>query len=359
MNEHDINKKLISNIEMSEDMKNDLISDVKRRKRSSDRKFRYATPLTALCLSAIILIGGASAGAIYMHYKNRVESMDESEKTDYYEDYKNSLYVISDETMTRELTEGEKQRLKELSDKYYNDGVFPESTIPFVELTKDMTDGQLAFVKADGLLHLPDSDLTDEQLLQYIDYQAKYDYIKEEVGDADPYDAKKENEKYVNFNSSANDEDALKAQSKEIVKKFYGNELSDKTAAEVSETADSYNVKLTDSGASYQLTLPKNEDGMFSIARSGSADTEKFTKEQALESEPAGEKIITDFIITHFRLFDVPDTITYTIPEVSDGTSYISYELHYGSEIVNIEWNISSEKIDSLNGKANVLKLSK
>ena len=358
MNEHDINQKLISNIEMSEDMKNDLINNVKRGKRSSDKRLRYTSPLTALCLSAIILIGGASAGAVYMHYKNRVENMEESEKTDYYEDYKNSLYVISDETMTREFTESEKKRLEELMDKYYNDGVFPESTISFVEFAKDMTDGQLAFVKFDQLLHLPDSDLTDEQLLQYIDYQAKFDYVKGEVGDADHYDAKKENEKFISFDSSANDEEALAAQSKKIVKKFYGDEVSDNASAEVSETADSYNVKLTD-GVSYQLVLPKNDECILSISRSVSADTAKYSKEQALEYEPSGEKVVTDYVIKHFRLFDVPDSITYTIPEVSDGSSYISYELHYGNEIVSVEWIISSEQVESLSGTAALLGINK
>ena len=130
-------------------------------------------------------------------------------------------------------------------------------------------------------------------------------------------------------------------------------------AAEVSETADSYSIKLTDAGTAYQLALPKDENGSFSISRSGAADTAKYTKEQALEYVPAGEKVVTDFVIKHFRLFDVPDSITYTIPEASDGSSYICYELHYGNNIVNVEWNISTEQVEGLSGKAALLGTNK
>ena len=50
MREYDINKKLVSNIEMSDEMKQELITNVKNGKRTSDKRFRYSSALMVLLI---------------------------------------------------------------------------------------------------------------------------------------------------------------------------------------------------------------------------------------------------------------------------------------------------------------------
>ncbi|MBO5610283.1 MAG: hypothetical protein J5929_07990 [Eubacterium sp.] len=79
MREYDINKKLVSNIEISDEMKQELITNVKNGKRTSDKRFRYSSALMALCIVGAIVISGGSASAAYFSYKNRVENMSQNE----------------------------------------------------------------------------------------------------------------------------------------------------------------------------------------------------------------------------------------------------------------------------------------
>ena len=373
MNEHDINKKLLSGIEISDDMKSDLLNNVKNGKRTSDKRFKYATPLTALCLSAVILFGGASAGVIYMNYKNRLENMPAEEKNDYYEEYKNDIYDTSEEAETRELSESEKLRIAALEKDYYNNSVFPENTLPFVEDSSELTSDMLAFVKKDNKLHLPAAELSDEQILQYIDYQAKYNYVIDELAGTDNYDAKAEEAKLIKFDVEASDAESLKAQSKEIIEKFYGEEVDDSWNCDVSgnnfsdlvefdEAWDGYTVNWTETDAPnakfFQIQIPKNEGGVFIITRGGLevfAGAKKYSKEEAQEFIPTGQKIVEDFVCKKFAI-GFPDYVVVRGFEDAGGdpieSECVLYELYYGDEYISVEWMITGECVNGITGKA-------
>ena len=83
MREYDIDKTLLENIGISDEMKQDLITDVKRGKRTGNKKFRYSTGLMAACIVGVVAFSGAGASAAYLSYKNRVENMPKQEKEEY------------------------------------------------------------------------------------------------------------------------------------------------------------------------------------------------------------------------------------------------------------------------------------
>ena len=61
MREYDIDKNLLSNIEISDEMKSDLMSDVKMGRRTKDKRFRYSTALMTLCIVGATVFSGAGA----------------------------------------------------------------------------------------------------------------------------------------------------------------------------------------------------------------------------------------------------------------------------------------------------------
>ena len=227
MREHDIDKHLISNIEISDEMRESLIQDVKSGKRSKDTRFRYSSALMALCIIGVLAISGSSASAAYISYKNRVENMPQEEQQEYVEELENDVYNAVDESLSRSLTKEEKLRYVELQDAYYKDGVFPEENMAFLEKLSELQSDMLAYVEEDNKIHLPEGEMTDEQILQYIDHEAKYMHTIEEnaeeasTAEAEEIDeqTKELEEKFDTrtFEVSAEDEERFKQQTKELI----------------------------------------------------------------------------------------------------------------------------------------------
>ena len=282
MREHNIDKNLISNIEISDEMRESLIKDVKSGKRSKDTRFRYSTALTALCVIGVLVIGGGSASAAYLSYKNRVNDMPQEEKQEYAEELGNDTYNAVDESMTRSLSGSEKERLAELQNSYYKDGVFPKENMLFLEKLSELKPDMLAYVKEDNMIHLPEGEMTDEQLLQYIDHEAKYIYTMEEnTEQADTEQTSEENE-VKTVEVSAKDEETLKQDTKDLIKEIYGEEVNDSWIFDAyemdwsdtegyDESWDGYEITWSESDApnakTYQITIPKKSNGRFIITR--------------------------------------------------------------------------------------------
>ena len=177
---NEINKDLLSNIEISEEMKHDLYEGCKVGKRSSDFRFRHSGALmAALIVGAIGLTGvGASAAGIFT-FSNRLEEMPKVEKAAYKEEVKKDTFVSTDEGFSRELSDDEITRALKLERDYYDKGVFPKQEMAHYETADERAADELAYVAADNKVYLP-GQLTDEQLLQYIDHDAKKRYVNNE-----------------------------------------------------------------------------------------------------------------------------------------------------------------------------------
>lgn len=387
MREHDIDKHLISNIEISDEMRESLIQDVKSGKRSKDTRFRYSSALMALCIIGVLAISGSSASAAYISYKNRVENMPQEEQQEYVEELENDVYNAVDESLSRSLTKEEKLRYVELQDTYYKDGVFPEENMAFLEKLSELQPDMLAYVEEDNKIHLPEGEMTDEQILQYIDHEAKYMHTIEEnaeeasTAEADEIDeqTKELEEKFdiKTFEVSAEDEERFKQQTKELIYDIFGEEVDDSWNYDVyemdwsgmegfDEPWDGYEVTWCESDApnakTYQITVPKSSDGLFSINVCGMevfAECEDFSWEEAQAYLPQGEETVKKFVKEKFGLGE-PDRVEYYGSENVDGESidcsWITYALYYGEDYVTVSWLISTDEVCSVGGK-NLIKV--
>lgn len=385
MREYDINKKLVSNIEISDEMKQDLITNVKNGKRTSDKRFRYSSALMTLCIVGAIAISGGSASAAYFSYKNRVENMSQEEQEGYQDVLEADDYYTCGDSMTRELTKAEKKKLIKLQDEYYKNGVFPEESVALLDKLSELKPGQLAYVAEDNKLHLPEAEMTDEQILQFIDYQAKYTYIVEKsVEETEPTeevdeaavsvtekeevnsDADTEALTGLSFDVSTEDEEVFKTQSKELIKQIYGEELDETWSFyvnggkwseddDIAEEGDSYTITWAESDApdakTYVIDIPMNEDGNWIINKYGLevfVDAEDYTWDEAQKYLDQGETAVKDFAREKLGLGE-PDKIDYH--EFQGECAWVIYKLHYGDKSVSISWVISTGDITTILGK--------
>ena len=175
-------------LEKKQDAYDKIYADASSAKSDSVAKGKNTTlhfsgwriPKAAVFILGALLITGATAYAAVslLTRWDRMKNMDYDSVVQYYEDIQSSgnlLFVKS-----RNFTEQELERYFELKKEYENNLRFPE-----YEITR-LAEGEsyegagicLEITKAgeEHILYLPDSELTDEELLEIIEYQAKQDY---------------------------------------------------------------------------------------------------------------------------------------------------------------------------------------
>ena len=218
--------------------------------------------------------------------------------------------------------------------------------MPFLKTLSELKPDMLAYVEEDNKIHFPEGEMTDEQLLQYIDHEAKYMYTIEE--NAEQADAEQdesadqetkaldEQDNVITYDVSAKDEETLKQDTKDLIKEIYGEEVNDSwifdayetdwsETEEYDESLDGYEINWSESDApnakTYQITIPKKLDGRFIINRYGMdvfANCKDYTWEEAQEYLPQGEETVKKFVKDNFGLGE-PDRIEYVGAENVDG----------------------------------------
>ena len=177
---NDINADLFDNIEISDEMKKDIFNGCKVGKRSSDFRFRHSGALlAALIIGVVGLTGAGASAAAILTFSSRMEEMPVEERQAYKQEVKNDTFISTDEGFSRELTGEEIHRVIRLERDYYDRNRFPKEEMPHYEKASDRASDELAYVVSDNIVYLPDT-MTDEQLLQYIDHDAKTRYINNE-----------------------------------------------------------------------------------------------------------------------------------------------------------------------------------
>ena len=79
------------------------------------------------------------------------------------------------DSFSRDFSDSEKERMKELRFSY-TDGIFPEETLRLVEQGEEMPEGTLYYVIETGYFNLPEREMTDQELLQIIDFNNVRNY---------------------------------------------------------------------------------------------------------------------------------------------------------------------------------------
>ncbi len=179
MNRNDFSADLFANIEISADTKKKIYRNCLKGKRAGDLRFRYASVLTALIGVTVFACTGAGAYAAYQSVQTRLESMPQQEVQEYVQDLSNTPGVKIDDAYSRKLTDEETLRVAELERKYNTENEFPEENVQRVKTFEEWDGESVCYVEEDNTLYFPD-EMSDEDLLTFIDYSTKKDYVMEQ-----------------------------------------------------------------------------------------------------------------------------------------------------------------------------------
>lgn len=126
----------------------------------------------ALCVVSLSLSIGA--GAAINLYRQRMNSLNEEEMLTYNSEVQNTDKEA--DSFSRQLSKLERDKMLEFREEYETEGRFPTKEILKVQKKSEVVHGELCFCVENSTFYLPKQELTDDELLQIIDFMEKRDY---------------------------------------------------------------------------------------------------------------------------------------------------------------------------------------
>lgn len=144
-----------------------------RKKLSHSSRFPRAAVTAAGVLLAVGIIGVPVRALVSSLVRERMEEIPAEERQEMVE-MVDSQGVETD-SYTRKYTAEEKRRMSELYSQYQQ-GVFPEGELPQADSVEEAETMELCYLTTNSTYYLPDRELTDEEILQIIDFETKIGY---------------------------------------------------------------------------------------------------------------------------------------------------------------------------------------
>ena len=181
-------------VHMKENMQEEIIMNVRTQMADGTYRrnsFKRNMVSAAACLLAIGAVS-IPAYAGYLGLRSaitsdkvmaRMQEVPEAEVQDIYNMVQYEQRSFHADQFNREYTKEEESR-KEALKKEYENGRFPEGTLTLVENAGQVVDSdQLVYARDTGCFYLPERALTDEELLQILDFNSKRDFALEQNPD--------------------------------------------------------------------------------------------------------------------------------------------------------------------------------
>lgn len=170
-------KKTMDQIHISEKMQEEIIMNIQNRMESGSRgrwNFRRMATAAAAFVLAAGVVSFPVRAVVSSVVKERMESVPEEEMKGLNDMVQSQHEVLAD-GFSREYSDREKERMKELRQAYKN-GTFPEKAIAQADHEETAPEGTLCYIRSTGVFNLPAQEMTDEEMLQIIDFQHKMSY---------------------------------------------------------------------------------------------------------------------------------------------------------------------------------------
>lgn len=184
----------VNSINITEAMQKEIIQRVENA--TKRKKFRFSN--VAVAAGVIVILSGVLSVPVRAFVNSliqeRMEQVPEEELTALTDDLKEQK--VGGDSFSRAYTEEEERKMAELAQKY-QEGTFPEGELVQTESVEEAKKIGFCFLVTDSTFYLPDRELTEEEMLQIIDFYAKRDYaLAEQYREehADEIAKQKENE---------------------------------------------------------------------------------------------------------------------------------------------------------------------
>lgn len=169
----------VKGIEFDGERQERLILELQAKK----KPHRYTNTLrgaaaVAVCLLAVGIFSVPVRAVVKSLVRERMESLPKEEVSQIAEQVQEQKTEAN--SFTREYTEGEKARRGELYAQYLN-GLFPKDELKMVDSEEEAKQYEFCFLTTTGVFYLPTNrELTDEEILEKIDFEKKQDYALQE-----------------------------------------------------------------------------------------------------------------------------------------------------------------------------------
>ncbi|MCM1268793.1 MAG: hypothetical protein NC302_12900 [Bacteroidales bacterium] len=216
-------KEAVQEIEFGEEKQEELIRGLKAGKRRGVQSggLRIAAAF-AVCLLAAGLLSVPVRAVVKSLVRERMEELPQERVAQIAEEVQ-SQTVAADST-TRDYTEEEKERRGALYQEYMQ-GRFPEGEIARVDSEEEAKRHEFCFLTTSSTFYLPaDRALTDEEILEKIDFEKKRDYaLQEQRADeiAEKEAAEREQVKEVVASGGISEEEAIE-RAKAYLERLFG-----------------------------------------------------------------------------------------------------------------------------------------
>ena len=170
-------KETMEQIHISEEMQEEIIINVKNRMENGKNKTRNWKKI-AIYATVVALAAGIVSIPVQAVVKNIVLARMESiprEEVQAINDMVQEERNAEADGFSREYSDEERERSQVLWQEYEN-GRFPDGAIVQVADAEDVTEGMFCYIRSTGVFHLPDQEMTDEEILEIIDFQHKMSY---------------------------------------------------------------------------------------------------------------------------------------------------------------------------------------
>lgn len=145
---------------------------VKREKRYFFMFRSKVAAIIALCVVSLSVSIGV--GAAINLYKQRMSSLNEKEMEKYNSEVQNTDKEA--DSFSRQLSKLEHDKLIKFREEYETEGRFPTKEIITVQKKSEVVSDKLSFCVENSTFYLPKQELTDDEVLQIIDFMEKRDY---------------------------------------------------------------------------------------------------------------------------------------------------------------------------------------
>lgn len=173
-------KQAVEHIELGDDQKRQMIRELKKGKRvhRSHADGLRAAAAFVVCILAVGILSVPVRALVNSLVQARMEEVPKEEIKTLVEQLDSQQ--VGGDGYTRSYTEAEKSREKELYQQYIN-GTFPTGEIPQVDSEAEAMAYDFCFLTTASVFYLPaDRELTDEEILEKIDFEQKRNYALRE-----------------------------------------------------------------------------------------------------------------------------------------------------------------------------------
>lgn len=152
------------------DKVNDTLVSLQKRTKPLHMTWKKSVILAAALIALCSITVTAAVGAM----QQRMEAMNEKEMEDYFvQIYENQ---IGADNYNRPFTEAERKRMEDLNTSYEEEALFPSGMLTMLSRPEDYKGRGVGFYGRSATFFFPEDELSDEELLQVIDFRHKRDY---------------------------------------------------------------------------------------------------------------------------------------------------------------------------------------